>query len=53
MKPTQILQRLCKENKLETPHYFQGRQADVQRCTNIHGGTGRKKMVEMITIDVC
>lgn len=23
MKPTQILQKLCKENKLETPHYFQ------------------------------
>ncbi|XP_037920162.1 otoferlin-like isoform X1 [Hermetia illucens] len=23
MKPTQILSKLCKENKLETPHYFQ------------------------------
>lgn len=23
MKPTQILQKLCKDNKLETPHYFQ------------------------------
>lgn len=25
MKPTQILQRLCRENKLEQPHYFQDR----------------------------
>lgn len=23
MKPTQILQKLCKDNKLEAPHYFQ------------------------------
>lgn len=25
MKPTQILQKLCKDNKLESPHYFQDR----------------------------
>lgn len=23
MKPTQILSKLCKDNKLECPHYFQ------------------------------
>ncbi|TMW49673.1 hypothetical protein DOY81_005242 [Sarcophaga bullata] len=32
MKPTQILSRLCKENKLDTPHYFQDRVAIGKYC---------------------
>lgn len=32
MKPTQILQKLCKENKLETPHYFQDRVVIGRYC---------------------
>lgn len=32
MKPTQILQKLCKENKLETPHYFQDRVVISRYC---------------------
>lgn len=32
MKPTQILQKLCKENKLETPHYFQDRVLIGRYC---------------------
>ncbi|XP_055682391.1 otoferlin [Lutzomyia longipalpis] len=32
MKPTQILQKLCKENKLEQPHYFQDRVVIGRYC---------------------
>ncbi|XP_055712780.1 otoferlin-like isoform X2 [Phlebotomus papatasi] len=32
MKPTQILQKLCKENKLEQPHYFQDRVIIGRYC---------------------
>lgn len=32
MKPTQILQRICKENKLESPHYFQDRVVIGRYC---------------------
>ncbi|GAB0097053.1 Otoferlin [Sergentomyia squamirostris] len=32
MKPTQILQKLCKENKLELPHYFQDRVIIGRYC---------------------
>lgn len=32
MKPTQILQRLCKDNKLESPHYFQDRVVISRYC---------------------
>lgn len=32
MKPTQILQKLCKENKLETPHYFQDHVVISRYC---------------------
>lgn len=32
MKPTQILNRLCKENKLETPHYYQDRVVISRFC---------------------
>lgn len=32
MKPTQILQKLCKDNKLETPHYFQDRVVIGRFC---------------------
>lgn len=32
MKPTQILSKLCKENKLDTPHYFQDRVAIGKYC---------------------
>lgn len=32
MKPTQILSRLCKENKLDVPHYFQDRVAIGKYC---------------------
>lgn len=32
LKPTQILQRLCKENKLESPHYFQDRVVIGRYC---------------------
>ncbi|XP_055296702.1 otoferlin isoform X2 [Sitodiplosis mosellana] len=32
MKPTQILQKLCKDNKLETPHYFQDRVVIGRYC---------------------
>lgn len=32
MKPTQILQKLCKENKMETPHYFQDRVVIGRFC---------------------
>ncbi|XP_031628335.1 otoferlin isoform X2 [Contarinia nasturtii] len=32
MKPTQILQKLCKESKLETPHYFQDRVVIGRYC---------------------
>lgn len=32
MKPTQILQRLCRENKLEQPHYFQDRVVISRYC---------------------
>lgn len=32
MKPTQILSKLCKDNKLETPHYFQDRVVIGRYC---------------------
>lgn len=32
MKPTQILSKICKENKLETPHYFQDRVSIGRYC---------------------
>jgi otoferlin len=32
MKPTQILSKLCKENKLESPHYFQDRVVIGRYC---------------------
>lgn len=32
MKPTQILMKLCKENKLENPHYFQDRVVIGRYC---------------------
>lgn len=32
MKPTQILQKMCKENKLESPHYFQDRVIIGRYC---------------------
>ncbi|XP_065364288.1 otoferlin-like [Calliphora vicina] len=32
MKPSQILSKLCKENKLDTPHYFQDRVAIGKYC---------------------
>ncbi|XP_055370842.1 otoferlin-like [Condylostylus longicornis] len=32
MKPTQILSKLCKENKLESPHYFQDRVVIGKYC---------------------
>lgn len=32
MKPTQILQKLCKDNKLDTPHYFQDRVSIGRFC---------------------
>lgn len=32
MKPTHIIQKLCKENKLETPHYFQDRVVIGRYC---------------------
>ncbi|XP_055909489.1 otoferlin-like isoform X1 [Eupeodes corollae] len=32
MKPTQILSKLCKENKLDIPHYFQDRVAIGKYC---------------------
>ncbi|XP_037936219.1 otoferlin-like [Teleopsis dalmanni] len=32
LKPTQILSKICKENKLDTPHYFQDRVAIGKYC---------------------
>lgn len=50
MKPTQILQRLCKENKLESPHYFQVNVLYFVRikCTNLSVQLGSRCHISLL-----